>query len=107
MWLQKKQIIVQLGVDETSAMYNSFVLELTSTGKVRWCIEPPSHKLLVLIFKKGIATLSQKLKCKLLRIHQYKVCILYKPDPDLYRLTNGHNRTMKKTKDKEIVGLAL
>ena len=42
------------------------------------------HKLLVSIFKKDIATLSQRIQCILLKIHQYRVQIIYKPGPDIF-----------------------
>ena len=43
-----------------------------------------NHKILVAVFKKDVVTLSQHLQHILLRIHQYKVYILYTPGPDLY-----------------------
>ena len=42
------------------------------------------HKPLVAIFKKDITTLSQRLQQILLRIHQYRVRIVYKSRPDLF-----------------------
>ena len=42
------------------------------------------HKPLKVIFKKDIATLSQGMKCILLKRHQYKIKILYKQGPDLF-----------------------
>ena len=42
------------------------------------------HKVLVAICSMDMAVLSQKLQCIMLRIHQYRVCIIYKPGPDLY-----------------------
>ena len=39
------------------------------------------HKLLVSIFKKDVATLLQCIQCILLKIHQYRVQIIYKPGP--------------------------
>ena len=42
------------------------------------------HRPLVAIFKKDIATLPQGLQQILLRIHQYRVKIIYKPGPDLF-----------------------
>ena len=36
------------------------------------------HKTLVALFKKDVASLSQRIQCILLRIHQYRVRILYK-----------------------------
>ena len=42
------------------------------------------HKLLVAIFKKGVAMLSQCIQCILLKMHQYRVQILYKPRPEIF-----------------------
>ena len=42
------------------------------------------HKPLVAIFKKDVATLSQHIQCILLKIHQYRVQIIYKPGPELF-----------------------
>ena len=42
------------------------------------------HKPLVAIFKKDVATLSQCIQCILLKIHQYKIQILYKSGPDIF-----------------------
>ena len=42
------------------------------------------HKPLVAIINKDVVTLSQHLQCIMLYIHQYRVCILYKPSTDLY-----------------------
>ena len=44
------------------------------------------HKPLVSMFKKGVATLSQCIQCILLKIHQYRVQIIYKPGPEIFRL---------------------
>ena len=41
------------------------------------------HKPLVAIFKKDVAMLSQCLQCILLKIHQYRVQILYKPGTEI------------------------
>ena len=41
-------------------------------------------KPLVAILSKDLATLAQSLQCIMLRIHQCRVCIIYKPGPDLY-----------------------
>ena len=41
------------------------------------------HKLQVSIFKKDVATLSQQIQHTLLKIHQYRVQIIYKPGPDI------------------------
>ena len=42
------------------------------------------HKPLVAIVKKDVAMLSQRIQQILLRIHQYRVRIIYKPGPDLF-----------------------
>ena len=42
------------------------------------------HKPLVAIFKKDVAILPQRLQGIFLRIHQYRVKIIYKPHPDLF-----------------------
>ena len=63
------------------------------------------HKLLVSIFKKDIATLLQRLQWILLRVHQYRVNIIYKPGPDLF-ITNCLSRqNHKEDKDEEIEGM--
>ena len=41
------------------------------------------HKLMVAIFKKDVAMLSQHIQHILLKIHQYKVQIIYKPGPEI------------------------
>ena len=42
------------------------------------------HKTLIAIFKKDVATLSQHIQCILLKIHQYRVQIIYKPGPKIF-----------------------
>ena len=42
------------------------------------------HKPLVSMFKKDVATLSQHIQCILLKIHQYRVQIIYKPGPEIF-----------------------
>ena len=42
------------------------------------------HKLLVSMFKKDVATLSQCIQHILLKIHQYMVQIIYKPSPEIF-----------------------
>ena len=42
------------------------------------------HKPLVSMFKKDVATLLQHMQCILLEIHQYRVQIIYKPDPEIF-----------------------
>ena len=43
-----------------------------------------NHKPLVSIFKKDVATLSQCIQHILLKIHQYRVQIIYKPGPKIF-----------------------
>ena len=42
------------------------------------------HKPLVAMFKKDVATLLQCIQCILLKIHQYRVQIIYKPGPEIF-----------------------
>ena len=63
------------------------------------------HKPLVAIFKKDIATLSQKLQWILLRIHQYRVKIIYKPGPDLFIADWLSRQNYKEDKNEEIAGM--
>ena len=65
------------------------------------------HKLLISIFKKDVATLSQWIQCILLKIHQYRVQIIYKPIPDIFIADwlSRHNHTEGKdhlTKGMEV-----
>ena len=43
-----------------------------------------NHKPLVAILKKDVASLLQCIQCILLKIHQYRVKILYKPCPEIF-----------------------
>ena len=63
------------------------------------------HKLLVAIFKKDIATLSQRLQLILLRIHQYHVKIINKPGPDLFMVDWLSRHNHKEDKAEEIEGM--
>ena len=60
------------------------------------------HKLLVSMFKKDVATLSQHIQCILLKIHQYRVQIIYKPGPEIFiadwLLRHNHNEGKGKRK---------
>ena len=62
------------------------------------------HKPLMVIFKKDIVTLSQRIQCILLRIHQYRVRILYKPGPEIF-IANWLSWHKKENKDKAIHGM--
>ena len=57
------------------------------------------------IFKKDVATLSQGLQQILLRIHQYRVKIIYKPGPDLFIADWLSRQNHKEDMDEEIVGM--
>ena len=63
------------------------------------------HKLQVSIFKKDVGTLSQWIQCILLKIHQYRVQIIYKPCPDIFIADwpSRHNHT--EGKDQPIKGM--
>ena len=60
------------------------------------------HKLLVAIFKKDVATLSQCIQCILLKIHQYRVQILYKPGPEIFIADWLSQHNHKEGKDEPI-----
>ena len=62
------------------------------------------HKPLVFIFKKDLATPSQRLPCILLKIHQFKVNIIYKPGPNLY-IADWVSRQIHKDRYEEIACL--
>ena len=63
------------------------------------------HKPLVSIFKKDVATLSQHIQCILLKIHLYRVQIIYKPGPEIFiaNWLSRHNHT--EGKDKPMKGM--
>ena len=63
------------------------------------------HKLLVSMFKKDVATLSQCIQHILLKIHQYRVQIIYKHGPEIFIADwlSRHNHT--EGKDKPIKGM--
>ena len=42
------------------------------------------HKPLIAMFKKDVTTLSQCIQCIMLKIHQHRVQILYKPGPEIF-----------------------
>ena len=58
------------------------------------------HQPLVSIFKKDVATLLQCIQCILLKIHQYRVQIMYKPGPDIFiaDCLSRHNQVEGKDK---------
>ena len=60
------------------------------------------HKQLVAIFKKDVAMLYQRLQYILLRIHQYRIKILYKPRPVLFIADWFSQQNQDEDKDSEI-----
>ena len=65
------------------------------------------HKLILSMFKKDVATLSQCIQHILLKIHQYRVQIIYKPGPEIFTAywLSIHNHT--EGKDKPIKGMEI
>ena len=63
------------------------------------------HKPLVSMFKKDVVTMSQCIQHILLKIHQYRVQIIYKPGPEIFIADwlLRHNHT--EGKDKRIKGM--
>ena len=60
------------------------------------------HKPLVAIFKKDMATLSQRMHCILLRIHQFHVRIVCKPEPEPFIADWLSRHNHKENKDAGI-----
>ena len=58
------------------------------------------HKPLIAMFKKDMATLSQHIQHIMLKIHQYRVQILYKPGPEIFNADwlSCHNHVEGKDK---------
>ena len=65
------------------------------------------HKLLVSIFKKDVATLSQRIQHSLLKIHQYRVQVIYKPGPDTFIADWLLRQSHTEGKDQPIKGMEL
>ena len=65
------------------------------------------HKPLVLIFKKDVATLSQRIQHILLKIHQYRVQVIYKPGPDIFIADWLLRHNHVEGKDQPIKGMEL
>ena len=63
------------------------------------------HKPLIAIFKKDATTLSQRLQQILLRIHQYRVRIIYKPGQDLLVIDWLYRQNHNENKDEDIKGM--
>ena len=64
-----------------------------------------NHKHIVPIFKKDVATLSQRIQRILLRIHQFWVRISYKPGPELFIADWLSRHNLTENKDAEIHGM--
>ena len=63
------------------------------------------NKLLVYMFKKDVATLSQCIELIPLKIHQYGVQIIYKPGPEIFIADWLLRHNHKEGKDKPIKGM--
>ena len=63
------------------------------------------HKPLISMFKKDVATLSQHIQCILLKIHQYRVQIIYKPGPEIFIADWLLRHNHAEGKDKAIKGM--
>ena len=57
------------------------------------------------MFKKNVATLSQCIQCILLKIHQYRVQIIYKPGPEIFIADWLLRHNYTEGKDKPIKGM--
>ena len=60
------------------------------------------HKPLVAIYKKNVATLLQYIQCILLKIHQYRVQIIYKYGPEILTADWLSQHNHEEGKDKPI-----
>ena len=65
------------------------------------------HKLLVSMFKKDVATLSQCIQCILLKIHQYSIQIIYKPGPEIFIAGWLSRHNHEEEKDKPIKSMEI
>ena len=65
------------------------------------------HKPLVAIVNKGMAMLSQILKCIMLRLHQCWVHIIYKPGLDLFIADWMSWSNHTENKEQEIAGMSI
>ena len=63
------------------------------------------HKPLIAMFKKDIATLLQHIQCILLKIHPYRVQIIYKPGPNIFTADWLLKHNHIEGKDKPIKGM--
>ena len=63
------------------------------------------HKPHIGIFKKDVTTLSESIQCILLRIHKYRVTILYKPGPEIFIADWLSRQNHKENKDAAIHGM--
>ena len=60
------------------------------------------HKPLVVMFRKDVADLLQCIQCIMLKIHQYRVQILYKPGPEIFIADWLSRNNHIESKDKPI-----
>ena len=65
------------------------------------------HKPLKAIIYKVVTTLSQHLQWIMLCIHQYRVCIVYKPDSDLYIVVWLTQNNHTENRDQEIISMTV
>ena len=65
------------------------------------------HKPLIAIFKEDVATLSQRSQQILLRIHQYRVRIIYKLRPDLFKADLLSRQNHNENRDEENKGMEI
>ena len=61
------------------------------------------HKPIVTIISKSVATFSQWLQGIMIHIHQYRVCIIYTFDPDLYIVDHLSCNNHTENRDQEII----
>ena len=71
----------------------------------REVLEITDHKPLISMFNKDIATVLQYIHCILLKIHQYRVQIIYKPGPEIFIVDWLSRHNHAKGKDKAIKGM--
>ena len=63
------------------------------------------HKPLIAIFKKDVAMLLQGIQCILLKIHQYRVQVIYKPGPKIFIADCLSQHNHRKGKNKPIMDM--
>ena len=65
------------------------------------------HKPLVVMFKKDVATMLQHIQCILLKFHQYRVQIIYKPGPEIFTADRLLSNNQVEGKDKPIKDMGI